>query len=250
MVRAFLESATRSWQFRRALRVGNARVPLIVSPSGGLRYLFRPISRVDPLLVQLAQQYVHAGNVVWDLGANLGLFTFAAASLAGRTGRVFAIEADAWLVQLLRKSALMQPSEAAPVDVIPAAIARDVGIRAFALAKRSRSTNHLAEYGMSDAGGVRERQSVVSVSLDWLATQLPPPNVIKIDIEGAEVEALSGATQVLARFRPVLLCEVSYASQDAVTQILASNRYRFIDAETGQPTPRTEWSTVALPQEA
>jgi hypothetical protein len=121
MLRTLIESATRSWTFRRTMRVGGSDVPIVVSPSGGLRFLVKPLRDVDPLLVCLAERYVRPGHVVWDVGANLGLFGFPAAAIAGPDGAVWAFEPDAWLVQVLRSSARLQPPTSAPVTVVPAA---------------------------------------------------------------------------------------------------------------------------------
>ena len=114
-------------------------------------------------------------------------------------GLVVALEPDAWLVQLLRRSALEQPAGSASVQVVPAAVASEMSIRTLCLADRSRASNHLAEFGTTQTGGVREQQSVVAVTLDWLLESLPAPSVVKIDVEGAELEVLKGAHRGCSR---------------------------------------------------
>jgi FkbM family methyltransferase len=66
--------------------------------------------------MRLAAETVGPGNTVWDIGANLGLFGFAAAVAAGPSGRVLAVEPDTALAGLLRRSAAVN-REHAPVDV-------------------------------------------------------------------------------------------------------------------------------------
>ena len=61
---------------------------------GGLKFLFKPSAAWDPELLRIAAALVEPGDVVWDVGANVGLFAAAAASRAGPTGRVIAVEAD------------------------------------------------------------------------------------------------------------------------------------------------------------
>jgi FkbM family methyltransferase len=206
---------------------------------------------VDPVLCGLAREFVHRGHVVWDVGANVGLFSFAAAHLAGATGKIFAFDADTWLVQLLRRSAAIQPSTSAPVQIVPGAIADSCDLRTFNIAIRSRAANFLQGYGTTQTGGIAEQQTVISVSMDWLSERLPSPNVIKIDVEGAELEVLCGGIGLLRNRRPVVLCEVLPESSREVTNLFKSIGYRIYDGEV-LPAERREliiapYSTVAIP---
>ncbi len=251
MVRGMIENFTRDWVIRRRLSADFSHAPIHVTPSAGLRYLFRPMNSVDPTLLELVREFVTPGAVVWDVGANVGLFSFAAATMAGPDGLVVALEPDAWLVQLLRRSALEQPAGSAPVTVVPAAVASEISLRTFCLATRSRAANHLAEFGTSQTGGSREQQSVVAVTLDWLMDSSPPPSVVKIDVEGAELEVLKGASLLFETVRPIVLCEVIPASEPGVTEFLRAHDYQIFDGEhpTGerQPLRASPWSTLAIP---
>ena len=251
MVRGMIENFTRDWVIRRRLSADFSSAPIHVTPSAGLRYLFRPMNSVDPSLLELAREFVAAGTVVWDVGANVGLFSFAAASLAGPDGHVVALEPDAWLVQLLRRSALEQPSGSAPVQVIPAAVASHVSIRTLCLATRSRAANYLAEFGTTQTGGSREQQSVVAVTPDWLMESLPAPSVVKIDVEGAELEVLKGAHRLIETVRPVVLCEVIPPSEAGVTAFFKAHNYQIFNGEDPArerlPLLASPWSTLAVP---
>jgi len=63
------------------------------------------MSRVDPLLYEMAEELVKPGSVVWDVGANVGLFSICAAARSGRSGQVLAIEPDFWLANLINRTA-------------------------------------------------------------------------------------------------------------------------------------------------
>ena len=251
MVRGIIENLTRDWVIRRRLSADFSSAPIHVSPSAGLRYLFRPMDSVDPHLLELVREFVEPGAVVWDVGANVGLFSFAAASMAGPEGLVVSLEPDAWLVQLLRRSALEQPAGSAPVKVVPAAVAAENSIRTLCLAARSRASNHLAEFGTTQTGGEREQQSVVAVSLDWLMESVPAPSVVKIDVEGAELEVLKGASRLFETVRPIVLCEVIPATEAGVTAFFKSHEYQIFDGELATPERRplaaSPWSTLAVP---
>ncbi len=251
MLRSLLESLTRNWVFRRRLPDVVGRAPIYVSGSAGLRYIFRPMDAVDPNLCQLAVEFVDKGDVVWDIGANIGLFAFSAASLSGSEGTVVAFEPDAWLVQLLRRSCALQPTNTATVTVVPAAVASSCDLRMLSLARRSRAANFLQGYGSTQTGGVSEVQTVVSLSLDWIAQRLPPPDLVKIDVEGAEFEVLKGAVDLLRKHRPRILVEVSKQTSGYVSILLKELGYEIFDGElpkaNRQPLELAPWSTIALP---
>jgi FkbM family methyltransferase len=251
VLRTLVEKTTKSLVFRRRLPARLGGGSLLVSPSAGLKFLFRPLDNIDPTLFRLADEYVHTGDTVWDIGANVGLFAFAAAHLAGAEGRVFAIEPDAWLVQLLRRSALIQPKSSAPVQVIPTAAARSCDLREFDVAVRSRSASSLAGYGSTQTGGIAERQTVLSVTLDWLAQRLPLPACIKIDVEGAELEVLAGSLALLKKAQPIIICEVCSEQSVDVTALLREHGYLVYDGEASagerNALDTATWTTVAIP---
>lgn len=251
--RSLVERLTRHWVYRRRLPDGFGSAPIYVTPAAGLKYLFRSMAQTDPHLLRNASDLVRPGDVAWDIGANIGLFTFAAAARAGRQGSVVAFEPDIWLAQILRRSAAIQPPASAGVTIIPAAVASTLSIRSFAIASRSRASNALAEYGHSQMGSVSETQSIVALNLDWLARQFPPPHVIKCDVEGAEAEVFAGQTAMLKDIRPVIICEVGRAAAQQMTDILTGAGYRLYDGEkplSGQTeVERAVWNTLAIPKE-
>ena len=207
------------------------------------------MSAIDPVLLNIAAQIVRLGDVVWDIGANVGLFSFAAAAMAGPRGKVFSFEPDAWLVQLLRNSARDQTASIAPVTVIPVAVASDISLRTFLIARRSRAANALLGYGSKQADAVDEQQTVPAYSVDWLLERLPAPNVLKIDVEGAEVEVLAQQKELFTAARPLIFCEVSAENSPEITRILKAADYRLYDARlTGyRATDTATWNTLAVP---
>jgi FkbM family methyltransferase len=209
------------------------------------------LGKVDPELLEMADELVAPGDVVWDVGANVGLFTFAAAARAGPTGNVYAIEPDTWLVGLLRRSAGLEEAKRAPVNVLPVAISDTVGVSRFHIANRARSANYLESCGSTQTGGVRETQWVVTVTLDWILEQFPAPKVLKIDVEGAEDRVLGGASELLSSFRPRILCEVCQENGSKVSEILHSYGYILFDASADRfkraPIENPAYSTLAYP---
>jgi FkbM family methyltransferase len=207
------------------------------------------MDRVDPVLLRLVSETVSPGDTVWDIGANVGLFSLAAAVAAGPAGRVLSVEPDTVLVQLLRRSAAAGGRHA-PVDVLPAAVADNSGVARFCIARRNRATSHLAGFGTREAGGVRATQLVPAVSLDWLLARFPVPDVIKIDVEGAEAQVLRGGSEVLRAHHPRLICEVGQDSAAEVRDLLVKSGYTLYDgdepASQRSPVHEAPFNTVAL----
>lgn len=251
--RRLIEHVTWNWVFTRRLPNNFNDAPIFVTPSAGLKYLAKPMADVDPSLLRCAHQLVRRDDVVWDIGANVGLFTFAAAACAGAKGEVFGFEPDAWLVQLLRRSCTIQPKTSAPVSIVPAAVASDVSLRSFTIASRSRASNAMSGYGHSQMGEGLERQTVVALSLKWCVEHLPPPNVIKCDVEGAEIEVFSGQSKIWSEIRPVIVCEVGDENAKEMTDIFRRGNYRLYDGQkplsADVEVDQACWNTVGIPKE-
>lgn len=252
MLRGLVERISRNVVLSRRLPAEFGRLKLLVSPGAALSLWRRDTSRADPMLFRAAREHVRPGDVVWDIGANVGLFSFAAAALAAPGGKVLAVEADTWLVGLLRRSADLPGNRGLGVEVLPAAAADRVGIARLNIARRGRAASYLdGAAGSTQTGGVREVQLVPTVTLDWLAERFPAPRMIKIDVEGAELAVLRGARELLAAAAPVLLCEVSERDRGAVDALLRDHGYRFFDAdlppEQRRPLQASAPNTLAYP---
>jgi FkbM family methyltransferase len=207
------------------------------------------MEKVAKDLFDFAETFVKQGDVVWDIGANVGMFTFAAAFQAKAAGYVAAIEGDTFCVDLLRKSAATQSRDRAKIRVLPVAVSDFVGIAEFHLANRCRSSNYLASsQGSTQTGGVRETVSVMAVTLDWLMDRLSPPRVLKIDVEGAEVNVLRGAERLLSTYKPIILCEVSERNADACAEIFHAHGYSMYDFQNREKgrIARPLFNTLAI----
>lgn len=253
-IRRILERASRNVRLVRRLPARFGRTPLHVSPGAALCYYRRLDGPVWRDLYEFAARYVRPGTTVWDIGANMGVFAFAAAHVSGSGGQVLAVEADTWSVELLKKSARHRQPHAARVEVLSAAVGERQCLQEFVVVERGRSGSHLssaAGAGASLLGSARETHPVVTVSLDWLQEQHGAPSAIKLDVEGAELAALSGASRVLAEARPAVFLEVYERNADAMTALLQDHGYRLWDISAGweapRPMQRAAYNTLALP---
>jgi FkbM family methyltransferase len=147
---------------------------------------------------QVFARLVREGDVVYDIGANVGFFTLLAASLAGRSGAVYAFEPLPHNLAFLRRHlAVNDDANAAEVHVMDVALSSASGVARFATAT-SAAMGRLADIGDLE---------VRTETIDELVSsgRIAPPRFMKIDVEGAEHAVLTGAAATLARERPVLL---------------------------------------------
>jgi len=252
IVRSVVERISRRVVLRRRLPREYGGHRIYVSPDASLRFWRRDLRSADPFLFDICAELVADGDVVWDVGANVGLFALAAACRASESGAVLAVEPDPFLVRLLRRSSHGLPAPSAPVEVLHAAVSDRQGIATFTIASRSRAASHLASVdGSSQAGGVRDTVEVVTVTLDDLLVTRRAPAILKIDVEGAELLCLQGATRLLSTARPVILSEVAGRNSAAVERLLRQFDYTLQDASVPKPA-RTRldfapWNTLAFP---
>jgi FkbM family methyltransferase len=252
MLRRLAERVARGVVFKRRLPARFGRVPLYVTPDSALQYLKPKLDADFANLFDIVDEFVQPGDCVWDLGANVGMFTFAAAQRAGAEGHVVAVEADVWLATLIQRSALIPENAGINVSVLPAALSDRCGIERFLIANRGRSANSLERAGhRSQAKGTRFVNYVPCLTLDQLLETFPPPQFIKIDVEGAELMLLSQAKKVLTQCRPRLYCEVGGQQNERVTELLRNHDYTLFDGDVRdrQPLAKCAWNSLAVPNE-
>lgn len=178
---------------------------------------------------QRLERLIRPGDVVYDIGANAGYFTLLAAKLVGTDGSVVAFEPSRENIALLQRH--IRLNGVTNATVIDAAASNADGTIEF-VATDGLATGHVAGayVGSSAAtdGSVSAVSLVPAVKVDSLVMsgQLRPPNLMKIDVEGAELRVLEGARQTLASYRPRLLVELHNPVMDVqCPQFLAALGY-------------------------
>lgn len=146
---------------------------------------------------------IEPGDVVWDVGANRGLYTRLMSELVGDRGTVVAVEPEEANVAILREAVWPHDN----VTILAMAMSNYEGASELRVSSADSSgrTHRLAS-GSADDASV---QSVQVMSGDGIvrAGLSPPPHFIKMDVEGAEPEALAGCEATLAgtQLRAVLV---------------------------------------------
>jgi FkbM family methyltransferase len=208
------------------------------------------MSLVDRVHQQFIRDWVEPDSVVWDVGSNLGLFALPAALKAAQ---VYAFEPDVDLARNLLRSLRLHRNKDLDVSVLCVAVSNVDGTGAFQISRFSRAMNKLDGVGKwSDSQVVPEElRSVVTMRIDTLSKTLTPPTVVKIDVEGAEVDVLEGGEVTISNCRPVMLVEGPCALRDPMRDFFKKRDYVMLDggAEHQSPLLDPVWDTVAVPRE-
>jgi len=166
---------------------------------------------------QLLDRIVEPRMTVYDVGAQAGFYTLLCSKLVGYGGQVIAFEPSIsearHLLEHVRINNLVN------VTIVQAAVGASPSLSGFS-SDRPMCQNCLT---------VEDEQLLVPViSLDSLT--LPPPNVIKMDIEGGESNALKGARALLVDHKPLLVLALHGPEQVSFCRdFLRSLQYRIFD---------------------
>jgi FkbM family methyltransferase len=188
---------------------------------------------------RLFERTVGEGDVVYDLGANAGFYTLLAAELTGPSGRVVAFEPLSRNLRFLREHVRLNRLQ--NVTIIQAAVADRAHTAPFDEGANP-SMGRLAPSGTLQ---------VHTVTLDDLVSsgQIPPPSVIKMDIEGGEVEALLGAWRTLVEHQPrIFLSTHGPALHKRCCELLVSLGYEL--CSIGAPSIEGTDELLAVPPSA
>jgi FkbM family methyltransferase len=203
--------------------------------------------RYEPNEFCLLARVLKPGMTLVDVGANMGLYTLYAARRVGLSGCVLAIEPSSREMETLKGN--VEINALNNVRVRQVALS-DHASEVELLVARAQNSGHntLGEFGYNTPLDHREKTRTQCLDEIVQDEGLSKIDVIKMDIEGAELSALCGAVNTLRRDHPLLLLELAdrllrhqNSSSTAVLSLLTEHGYRMygFDPGTGLPTPLT-----------
>ena len=204
----------------------NARDTMVLP--NGLAITFNPLMHwsvvkpeaYEPEVLAVLSRHLEPGMTFYDVGANIGLYALMASTEVGPNGRVLAFEPEENNLRFLKINA----KAGRVIDVHGVAVGASDGTVMF-----DRRGGAMSGRVMRSGDQAAEAVQVSVRSIDSLVEAgAPPPNAIKIDVEGLEGDVLKGATETLARYRPLLICEMHLLASDAgpAVDLLRSANYR------------------------
>ena len=182
-------------------------------------------------MTEIFNKVVKEGNTILDLGANLGYYTLLAAKLVGKNGKVFAFEPEPRNYNLLLKNIALNEYE----NVVPMqkAISDKAGV-----VKLFLDTEDSGSHTIRHIGENKEFIEVPAVALDeFFADKGLSIDVIKMDIEGAEIAAFTGMDRIIREnenlkmfieFYPSLIKEAGQSPEEFVNKLLEDYQFSIL----------------------
>ncbi len=195
--------------------------------------------------VYFLKHIVREGDSCADIGAHLGYYTFEMSRLAGRTGKIIAIEPmpkfNEILGRLLRRKKvdnvqLLQVALGGEGEYVEMGIPKVGNNKQFAYARIMKDDTQFEYF---------EQVKVKNESGDGLFLDLPRLDFIKCDVEGLEVKVFSSMMATIAKHRPILLVElVDKNERKKFFEMLKPLGYEVFQLVSGQLHPLDVYGEV------
>ena len=164
-------------------------------------------ARSEPETFEWIKNNLKVNEVLWDIGANIGVFSLYAA--LGGKNKVLAIEPSAESYSTLNANIRLNNLEE-HIDALCFAGSQETNLLQLHMKDPSSGASHNSigsssnQFGEFDVNG---KQSVIAISLDDLdqIEGIASPNHVKLDVDGKELEILTGATNVLKKVDSLLV---------------------------------------------
>jgi FkbM family methyltransferase len=211
----------------------------------------------EPYMAAAIRSNLSRGDTFWDVGANIGLFSLFAARIVGPEGKVVSFEPSPDVFEVLCENV---GGDSGPIQALQYGIGNADGSALLSAQGASTAGSFVAEVVELSRHYYQNvpirKTSVTMRKLDTLLNDLKPsPNLVKIDIEGFEVEAIKGADHLFQAVRPIAIIEIhplqiklSGSSEDELFQFLRKHSYGYeiIDKNASNSL----YSIVAKPLES
>ncbi len=163
-------------------------------------------------IVRLLRRLVREGDIFFDLGANFGFYSCFVLPLCGRSGAVHAFEANPSLIPHLRRSIDLN-KEYGNIDLNALAVGRDSGyLPLYGTARIGCTSLYRHEWLDHDS---TIQVPVITIDEYIREKRIRRLDVMKIDIEGAELDALHGMEETFRTCPPkTIVCELTVSPEE------------------------------------
>lgn len=179
-------------------------VKLLIDPAKdkGVELALYQTGTYEKGTIQLLGDFLKSGSIFMDIGANIGLMSTIASKIVGENGRVYAVEANPKTIEVLRHNCAINLCD--NIEILPIALASEKG---SAILYENWNVNRGGASLISQ--GDEHGLTVSKERLDDLFSPDSPVHLVKIDVEGFELEVLKGGVAWFKTQQPVFIIEVS-----------------------------------------
>ena len=174
-------------------------LPILQGPAKGMKWIVGSgvhgmwLGSYEADKQKLMTELSLEGTTVLDIGANVGFFSIFLSRLVGATGNVISFEPLPRNIEFIYQH--IQLNKIDNIEIISAAVSDKIGKMKFA------NSPLYAQGYLTDKGNVE----VNVITLDSLHNFINPVSLVKIDVEGAEIDVLRGGEKFFLENRPIIL---------------------------------------------
>ena len=189
---------------------------------------------ISKLVSKISKELDNQNDQGWffDVGANVGLYSWEVRKVSPHR-KILAFEPDPENIKLLEKT--LNGANFENVEICKCALSNQLAEISFFQDTLTSATGCVAgkdkpwieQYLNSSANEIR----VKTETLDSVVRQDRTPSLIKIDVEGHEIEVLQGGRNTLSEAKPLLIIESFPPKQTTVLSLLDELGYHSIDAD-------------------
>ena len=210
---------------------------LRINPSedAGVELSLHETGTYEKGILTFLQSNLRKGDCFVDVGANIGLMSIFASNCVGNEGQVLAYEAHPKTAELLKENIGLNQL-------------LNIQVCQYALGSEEGQTKIYDNWQINRGGAsliVKTNDSIAfDIEIHQLDNKIPTnlqPKIIKIDVEGFELEVLKGASETIKRFQPILIVEFSEIRENVhesgaqlVEIIKTFGNYRFYKLKGGK----------------
>jgi FkbM family methyltransferase len=216
-------------------------VPILQGPLRGKKWILGSqrhafwLGGYEPQMQALMARELKKGCTFYDIGANVGFYTLLG-SFCVAPGSVFAFEPLPANVEFLKRHLAI--NQVQNVRVFQLAISDEIGTAKF----RVEPTGAMGQ--LDSFGSVNVNMSTIDTLL--ASREILPPDCIKMDIEGTECKALTGARECFQQYKPVLfLATHGKEIHDRCCDLLRSWKYE-VEIIMKEAEDRSEMIAVSI----
>ncbi len=163
--------------------------------------------------VRFIERFVQPNFVLIDVGAQIGYLTLVMATSANRSARVISFEPQSSNVERFQEN--MRLNNVTNVELITAAVSSASGTIRLYLSTDNNAGTHSTISSDPNVGADFEEVPATTLDETVDAMGLSAVDLVKVDVEGAELEVIEGAINTIASLKPTFIIELSEAIQQS-----------------------------------